>query len=82
MVVMDLAITNNGKNVENHVGRHGGAVDTSSRTRRTADQHISRDQPALPAIQRQQLVVMFVGIQGTKNIARSDSCSMMTDISR
>jgi hypothetical protein len=29
MVVMDPAITNNGKNVENHVGRHGGAVDTS-----------------------------------------------------
>jgi hypothetical protein len=48
MVVMDVAITDNGKNVENHVGRHGGAVDTSSRTRRTADQHISRDPSALP----------------------------------
>ena len=40
-----------GKNVQNHVGRHGGAVDTSSRTRRTADRHISRDQSALPVTQ-------------------------------
>lgn len=44
MVVMGLAITDDGKIVENHMGRHSGAVDTSSRARRAADQHTSRDQ--------------------------------------